>query len=125
MVGLLAVLAVVALWWLTRTRELFHVSVRDGRVLVVRGRVPGSMLHEIAEAMRRPRVRRGSIRALRTESGARLVFRGDIDEGRQQRMRNVFALYPAAQLRHAPAIERPTLGQLAGIAWLAWLLDRR
>jgi hypothetical protein len=122
---LLAVIAVVALWWLTRMRELFMVSVRNGKVLVVRGRVPGAMLHEISESMSRPRVRRGSIKAYKTETGTRLSFGGDIDEGRQQRMRNVFALYPASQLRHAPAIQRPTLGQLAGIAWLAWLLDRR
>jgi hypothetical protein len=122
---LLAVIAVIALWWLTRMRELFMVSVRNGKVLVVRGRVPGAMLHEIAESMSRPRVRRGSIKAYKTETGSRLSFGGDIDEGRQQRMRNVFALYPASQLRHAPAIQRPTLGQLAGIAWLAWLLDRR
>ena len=92
---------------------------------MVRGRVPGAMLHEIAEAMSRPRVRRGCIKAYKTETGSRLSFSGDIDEGRQQRMRNVFALYPASQLRHAPAIEQPTLGQLAGVAWLAWLLDRR
>src|SRR5437764_4174627 len=107
MLPMLAVIAVVALWWLTRMREIFMVSVREGRVLVVRGRVPGAMLHEISEAMSRPRVRRGSIKAYKTESGTRLAFRGDIDEGRQQRMRNVFALYPASQLRHAPAIQRP------------------
>src|SRR2546423_12631014 len=123
MLPYLAVGFVVALWWFTRTRTLFHVSVRDGKVLLVSGRVPGAMLHEIADAMRRPKVRRASIRALKTETGGRLAFRGDIDEGRRQRMRNVFALYPASQLRNAPAIERPTLGQLAGIAWLAWLLD--
>jgi len=122
---LLAVIALIAVWWLTRMRELFMVSVRNGKVLVVRGRVPGAMLHEIAESMSRPRVRRGTIKAYKTETGSRLSFGGDIDEGRQQRMRNVFALYPASQLRHAPAIQRPTLGQLAGIAWLAWLLDRR
>src|SRR5579859_2135991 len=121
----LAVIAVIAVWWLTRMRELFMVSVRNGKVLVVRGRVPGAMLHEIADAVSRPRVRRATIKAYKTETGSRLRFSGDLDEGRQQRMRNVFALYPASQLRHAPAIERPTLGQLAGIAWLAWLLDRR
>jgi len=125
MLPTLAVIAVIALWWLTRMRQLFVVSIRNGKVLVVRGRVPGAMLHEISESMSRPRVRRGTIKAYKTETGTRLSFGGDIDEGRQQRMRNVFALYPASQLRHAPAIERPTLGQLAGIAWLAWLLDRR
>lgn len=122
---LLAVAAVIALWWFTRVGELFCISVRDGKVLVVRGRVPAGMLHEIAAMMARPKVRRGTIRALRTEHGGRLTFSGQIDEGRQQRMRNVFALYPVSQLRKAPAIQRPSLGQLAGIAWLAWLFDRR
>ena len=125
MLPILAVAAVLALWWLTRTGELFCVSIRNGRALVVRGRVPAGMLHEIKDAMRRPPVRRGSIRALKTETGGRLVFSGDIDEGRRQRMRNVFALHPASQLRQAPAIQKPTVGQLAGIAWLAWLFDRR
>jgi hypothetical protein len=125
MLPLLAVGAVVGIWYFTRMGLLFHVSVKNGKVLLVSGRVPGNMLHEIAESMSRPRVRRGAIRAYKTESGAQLRFSGDIDEGRQQRMRNVFALYPASQLRHAPAIQRPTLGQLSGIAWLAWLLDRR
>jgi hypothetical protein len=32
--------------------------------------------------------------------------------------------YPASQLRQAPAVQQPTLGQLSGIAWLAWILDR-
>lgn len=103
MLPILAVAAVLALWWLTRTGELFCVSIRDGRALVVRGRVP----------------------TLETESGGRLVFSGDIDEGRRQRMRNVFALHPTSQLRQAPAIQQPTVGQLAGVAWLAWLFDRR
>lgn len=125
MMPLLLVLLVVGLWWFTRTGELFCISVRDGKVLVVRGRVPGGMLSELREVVARPPIKRGTIRALKTEHGGRLTFSGGIDEGRQQRMRNIFALYPASQLRKAPAIQRPTLGQLSGIAWLAWLLDRR
>jgi len=123
-IPILAVLAVVAVWWLTRMGELFCISVRDGKVLVVRGRVPVSMLQEFREAVATPVVRRGTIRAFKTESGGRLTCSGDIDEGREQRMRNTFMLYPASQLRHAPAIQQPTLGQLSGIAWLAWLFDR-
>ena len=33
-------------------------------------------------------------------------------------------LYPESQLRAAPPIKSPTLGQLTGLAWLAWMLDR-
>ena len=123
--ALVAVCAVIALWWFTRVGELFCVSVRQGKVLVVRGRVPAGLLQEIASMVNRPVVRRATIRGLKTEHGGRVVFSGDIDDARRQRIRNVFGLYPAAKLRQAPAIGRPTLGQLMGIAWLAWLFDRR
>lgn len=99
--------------------------MRNGRVLVVRGRIPSGFLREIAEMMRRPPVTRATIRAVSGEHGAQLVFGGAIDEGRQQRLRNTFALYPTSQLRSAPAIRKPTVEQLVGVAWLAWLFDRR
>jgi hypothetical protein len=120
----IAVVVVVGVWWFSRAGELFYISVRDGKALVVRGRVPVSMLQEFKETVTSPKVKRGSIRAFKTETGGQLTCSGDIDDGREQRMRNTFMLYPASQLRHAPAIPRPTLGQLSGIAWLAWLLDR-
>jgi hypothetical protein len=119
-----ALLAVAVVWVLLRRGELFFLSVRDGKVLVVRGRIPISMLQEFREAVTNPTVRRGSIRASRTESGGELSCSGDISEGREQRMRNTFMLYPASQLRQAPPIKQPTLGQVAGVAWLAWMLDR-
>jgi hypothetical protein len=124
MLPLVAVGIVVGLWWFTRSSELFCVSVRAGKVLVVRGRVPGSLLADIQSAVRRPQVGRATIRAIKGEHGAYLSFSGQLDEGREQRLRNIFALYPASQLRSAPLIKQPSLGQLLGIAWLAWLLDR-
>jgi hypothetical protein len=123
--ALLLVAIVAAAWWSWRSRELFHLSVRAGRILVVRGRVPSGFLYEASETVKRPPVARASIRGVKGEHGAQLRFRGDLDDGRRQRLRNVFALYPAAQLRAAKSVQRPTLGQLWGIAWLAWWLDRR
>jgi hypothetical protein len=120
----IVVAVVVGLWWFTRTSELFYISVRDGKTLLVRGRVPVSLHQELKEIVSNPVVRRGRIRAFKTERGGELVCGGDIDDGREQRMRNTFMLYPASQLRHAPAIRQPTLGQLSGIAWLAWLFER-
>ncbi len=124
MLALIAVVGVVLVWLLTRTGELFYVSVRDGKLLVVRGRVPVSMLQEFREAVQNPKVRRGHIRAVKAECGGQLHCGGDIGEGREQRMRNTFMLYPASKLRHAPAIAQPTLGQLSGVAWIAWMFDR-
>jgi hypothetical protein len=120
----IAVVVVVGVWWFSRVGELFYISVRDGVALVVRGRVPVSMLQEFKETVTNPKVKRGSIRAFKTETGGQLACSGDIDDSREQRMRNTFMLYPASQLRQAPAIQRPTLGQLSGIAWLAWMLHR-
>jgi hypothetical protein len=123
-VVLVILAAAVLVWWASRKNELFCVSVRGERVLVVRGRIPGGLLSEFREALRNRPPARATIRAVRGPGGCQLVFGGDLDEGRQQRLRNCFALYPASQLRAAPPIENASLGQLLGIVWLAWLLDR-
>lgn len=120
----LLVLGVLGIWWFTRTGELFCLSVRRDKVLLVRGRAPGGFIAEARAVVARARVTRGTIRGLKTERGGRLVVSGDIDERTEQQLRNLFSLYPASQLRQAPAIAQPTVGQLLGIAWLAWLFDR-
>lgn len=112
------------LLWSARANELFFVSVREGKTLLVRGRITRSLLDDLTEAVQRPPVRRGTIRAVLTPGSAQLYGSGDIDELLEQRLRNIFRLHPAAMLRSAPKVARPTLGQLLGIAWLAWLLDR-
>lgn len=117
------IVAALIIWIMMRAGELFYVSVRDGKVLVVRGRVPVSMLQEFRECVSKPVVKRGSIKAFKTESGGQLSCSG-IDEGREQRMRNTFMLYPASKLRIAPQQKDRTIGQLAGLAWLAWMMDR-
>ena len=115
----------MVLFFVWRAAEIFRVSVRDGRVLVIRGRVPPALLRAIREIVRsEPAITHGTIRAVRGEHGARLTASGAIDEGRLQRLRNAFALFPTSKLRAAASVARPTLGQVLGIAWLAWLLDR-
>jgi hypothetical protein len=81
-------------------------------------------LSDIRDVVNKPVVARATIRGVKQEHGARLAISG-IDEGREQRLRNIFRLYPISNLRAAPLVAKPTLGQVLGIAWLAWLLDRR
>jgi hypothetical protein len=120
-VGVVVLVVFVAM----RSGEIFCVSVRDGRALVIRGRVPPALLRAIREIVAsQPAVARATIKAVRGEHGARLTARGAIDEGRIQRLRNAFGLFPTAKLRAAAPISRPSLGQVLGIAWLAWMLDR-
>jgi len=121
---LVAVIGIAVYYWASRASELFCLSVRNGRVLVVRGRIPGGLLSDIRDVVSKPVVAHATIRAVKQEHGARLAVSG-LDEGREQRLRNIFRLYPISNLRAAPLIEKPTLGQVLGIAWLAWLLDRR
>jgi hypothetical protein len=115
-------LLLIALWWLSRQAELFRLSVRDGRLLVVRGRIPPGLLHDMKPVL--AHTARGTVYAHKHQGGARLSTSADIDSGTAQQLRNVFGLYPIAKLRHAPLIARPTLGQLLGVAWLAWLFER-
>lgn len=123
-IALIAV-AVVAfgLVWLVlrRSNELFCISVRAGRLLVVRGAVPGPLLHDIADVVRRDRVENASIRGVRADGHARIVASGVADTT-AQRLRNVFGSHPIQKLRAAPTPRARNLGQVLGISWLAWLL---
>lgn len=112
------------LWWFSLKEDLFCLSIRGGRVLIVRGRAPARFVSDVRDLASRARVAQATVRAVRTEHGGRLLFSGGIDEGTQQRLRNVFGLIPAVQLRSAPPIHRPTPGQRLGVAWVAWLFDR-
>jgi len=121
-VGLLALLFFFVI--VPRMNELFLISVRDGKVLVVRGRIPIRVRQDLAEVVRRARVRRGSIRAVRQSGHARLSTSG-MDEGVTQRLRNVFGIHPVQKLQTAPLLPHRNLGQLLGFAWLAWFFVGR
>lgn len=103
-----------------RSNELFLLSVRNGRVIIVRGRVPPGFLRDVRMIVRGEA--KATIRGVKSEGHARITASG-LDDRALQRLRNAFGVYPASRLRAAPPIARPTLGQVLGIAWLAWLLD--
>jgi hypothetical protein len=115
-------IALFAIHFVLNQRTLFYVSVRNGRVLLVYGRCPTGLLNDMREILKH--TKRASIRAVATESRARLSMFG-VEDGTAQRLRNVFGLCPMSMLRAASPIARPTLGQVLGIAWLAWLFDPR
>lgn len=121
---ILIALAAISIGYLVfqRSQELFFISVRDGRMLVVRGECPDALLHDLADAVRRAGVRRASIRAIKGEHGSRLAASG-VDDRLAQRLRNIFGSHPS-HLRRTGSGSRGdrNLGQWLGIAWLAWLL---
>lgn len=120
-----AVLFVALVAWLaSRATEAFCVSVRAGRCLVVRGRVPVGLRQDIEEVVRRAGVERAEIRAVR-ESGALRLTAAGVDGRVEQRLRNVVGAYGHDRIRRAPRARGRNLGQWLGWTWLAWALSRR
>jgi len=71
--------------------------------------------------VRRERVDRATIRAMKGDGHARLVASG-VSEGTAQRLRNVFGTHPIQKLRAASTPKVRNVGQVLGVAWLAWML---
>ena len=118
-------LGLLGVWWLAkRAGELFYISVRDGELLLVRGRIPSDTLEALADVIRRSHVRNARLRAVALADRARLNMAG-VDEFAAQRLRNTFALFPLQQLQSAPPRRDGNLGTLLGIEWLAWQLRSR
>jgi len=121
----IAALALVAFFVVGRLNEIFCVSVRGGRVLLVRGSAPAALLQAFGDVARISHISRATIRGVRAANHARLVVSG-VDEGTAQRLRNVFGTHHWSSLRsQLPRPSSRNLGQLLGIAWLAWLLVGR
>jgi len=124
LVLLIALGAPIAWLLWQRANEIFCVSMRDGRVLLVRGRIPPAVMDGFADVARRQRVARATVRAIAGQGHARLSISGT-DENTAQRLRNVFGHHPVARLRGARLPSTRNVGQVLGIAWLAWLLTDR
>lgn len=120
----LLILFALAVPTLLRANEVCAISVRDGRLLVLRGRAPVQLLADIREVVERAAVAWASIRIVKEGGAARLVAVG-VDEPTAQRLRNVLGAYPYKMFARAPSAKRRNLGQLLGIPSLAWRLHDR
>lgn len=122
---LLGVLAVVALFVLIsrHANEVFCLSVRRGRGLLIRGRIPGGLQVELLEVLRRAGVHDAVLRAVREGGRARLQASGEgVNEAVLQRLRNVFGTRLWRDLKLGPPPRHRNLGQRLGWTWLAWRL---
>lgn len=120
----LVVLGVVGYVVVSRLNEIFCVSIRDGRCLVIRGHVSPALWRELTAVVRLARVESGTVRAIKQGGRPRLVTRG-LDEGTTQRLRNAFGTAGFGGAKASASTPSPSgrnLGQMLGIAWLAWLL---
>jgi hypothetical protein len=123
----LAILALVAVlfgllaWAAGRAGEVFRLSIRYGRCLMVRGRLPATLRHELCAIASEAKVKRGRLRGIRRGGQTQLVAEG-LPDGAAQRARNVFGLHRGPELRAGGQPDDPNLGQRLGWDWLAWKL---
>jgi hypothetical protein len=124
MVYIVAIAVILGvLWYSMRANELFCVSFRNGRSLVVRGHIPATLLNDFRDVLAAPPVASATLRAYRDKASARLAVAGVVDDGQKQRLRNVFNVYPMSNLRTIYGSRKRTLTQMIGVIWLAWLVD--
>jgi hypothetical protein len=76
-----------------RATELFVVKVRDGEAHFFRGRIPQSLLDEIADVVRSPPVAAAELRVVRRSGKPELSARGELHADQLQRIRNVLGRY--------------------------------
>jgi hypothetical protein len=104
-----------------RAREVCVLSVRDGRTLRLRGKLPADARSAIDDVLARAHVRRARVRIVRGETRAALDASG-LDATTAQRLRNVLGTFSMPRISSGQPLQSPNLGQRLGIAWLAWRL---
>jgi hypothetical protein len=107
---------------LSRANELFVLSAREGRVLLLRGKLPHDLERELSAVLRETGAS-GQLRAVRQGGQTRIVGRS-LPAPVEQRLRNVFFASRFAKMRWLAAPDRRprNLGQRLGWDWLAWRL---
>ena len=81
-----------------RSTELFVVKVRDGEARFFRGHIPQSLLDEIADVVRTPRVPHVDLVVVRRDGRPELSARGDLHPDQAQRLRNVLGQYSVQRI---------------------------
>jgi hypothetical protein len=85
---------------LMRANELFFLRVRDGKVLIRRGRIPQRLLQDISDVVER--VDRATLRGVVEGGRPRLYAEGELRAEHKQRLRNLIGTWSTTQIRNAP-----------------------
>src|SRR5262249_16905449 len=85
---------------IVRANELFFLRIREGKVVVARGRIPQRLLDDIADTVRA--VNRATLRGVVEEKRPRLHAQGELTQDQKQRLRNLIGIWSVAQIRTAP-----------------------
>lgn len=83
-----------------RSNELFVLELVNGKVRVVRGRLPQRLLDDLVDVLERAKGESARIRVVVEDQRARVVVGGgNLSETRLQQVRNVVGTYKLAQIK--------------------------
>lgn len=85
----------------TRAITVVDLECRDGRLRVVRGGIAPRILADLEDVVRTPPIAQLHIRVTRDGGRAKIAYRGAVDPGQDQRIRNVIGSLPLAKLTNA------------------------
>jgi hypothetical protein len=99
---LLLALAGGALFWASRNAVTIAVlEIERGKIRVKRGGIAVRVLADMGDVVRRPRVKKATIRIVRERGFAKLHMKGDLRDAQMQQLRNVVGSVPLAKLVNA------------------------
>lgn len=83
---------------ISRSTELFVLRAEGGRVRLVRGRLPNSLLADLREVLERSQ-ETGTLRVTVSRGAAQVNVKGGFSEATVQRLRNVVGTVPLQRIR--------------------------
>lgn len=121
--GILLTVVMVLLTALSRAHELYCVSVRGGRSLVVRGSLPASTQKEVDQVFAGSPSDQVLIRAFDREGVVQLTVTGASDDETRRLERLLEGLGPDEL--PPPLPWQKSWWRFLGFVWLAWWMDGR
>ncbi len=99
---IVAAMALVALYVASRRAiTIAELTIRRGRVEVVRGGVAPPVLADLRDVAAKPPIEDGHVRILRASGRAEVKLGGKISDAQAQQLRNVIGSVPLARLVNA------------------------
>lgn len=95
-----AIVAAMGLLWASArsATTLCVLEITKGKVTVTRGGIAPSVLSDIGDVVKRPKVSHATVRISRARDRAQLEMKGELSKEQRQRLRNVIGNVPLKKL---------------------------
>lgn len=99
MLGVLVLLLLPIIIGIARATTLFVLRAQNGKLTLVRGRLPQALFDDLEDVARRERLDGVEVRAIVEGGEPRLQVKGSVSPGAEQSLRNVLGRFRLTQIR--------------------------